>query len=128
MNFASRAFVKTGMSVPPSFRDSMVVIEHLGRSSGRRYSTPAGFVREDDNRLLVVAESGVKADWVRNVLAGPVEVWIRGKKTAATARVRSDLDSQDVWRRMESSVVAAFGRWLAKDPVVIEFHLKGSNL
>ncbi|MGH2721462.1 MAG: nitroreductase/quinone reductase family protein, partial [Actinomycetota bacterium] len=44
-------------------------METVGRRSGRPWVTPMGYVRESADSVLVVAEHGRKADWVRNALA-----------------------------------------------------------
>ncbi|MCZ8382149.1 nitroreductase family deazaflavin-dependent oxidoreductase [Mycobacterium sp. CPCC 205372] len=52
----------------------MAVIEHRGRTSGRRYRTPVmAFI--GDGHLRVVLNYGERSDWVRNVMAaGTAEV------------------------------------------------------
>jgi deazaflavin-dependent oxidoreductase (nitroreductase family) len=48
---------------------SASVISHVGRSSGRAYSTPVAAVPVDDG-FLVALPYGRRADWLKNVLAG----------------------------------------------------------
>jgi len=44
------------------------VVQHLGRSSSRRYATPVGAVPTEDG-FVIALPYGTRADWVRNVLA-----------------------------------------------------------
>lgn len=67
----------------------VAVIEARGRRSGRRISTPVGFVEQADGSLLVAA-SDDQADWARNLLADPdCLVTIGG---VVTQRVAEPLD------------------------------------
>nr|WP_086859770.1 nitroreductase family deazaflavin-dependent oxidoreductase [Amycolatopsis lexingtonensis] len=52
-------------------------IEHTGRRSGRRYTTPIVAARTPDGGFIVPLPYGTEVDWLRNVL------------TAGTATVRS---------------------------------------
>src|ERR1700750_3389509 len=57
-------------------------IEHVGRRSGRRYSTPVVATVAGD-RLYVAVLYGKESDWVRNVLAaGGGEVRRAGRMRA----------------------------------------------
>ena len=64
-------------------------IEHVGRRSGRRYSTPVVATVKGDH-LYVAVLYGEQSDWVRNVLAaGGGEVRRAGRmRTIDTPRVR----------------------------------------
>lgn len=44
------------------------VIRHIGRKSGREYSTPVG-VRETDEGFVISLPYGPETDWVRNTIA-----------------------------------------------------------
>ncbi|MGF1665096.1 MAG: nitroreductase family deazaflavin-dependent oxidoreductase [Acidimicrobiia bacterium] len=44
------------------------VIHHVGRSSGRPYTTPVGVVRTGDE-ILITLPYGTRPDWLKNVLA-----------------------------------------------------------
>ena len=47
---------------------SASVVHHVGRTSGRSYATPVAAVPIDDG-FVVALPYGLRADWVRNVLA-----------------------------------------------------------
>ena len=56
----------------------IMVITHVGRSSGRRYRTPVNFSR-DGADVFCCAGFGPSTDWYRNVLAHrTVELWLPG--------------------------------------------------
>jgi hypothetical protein len=44
-----------------------IIVETVGRRSGKRYEVPVGFL-EEDGKLIVVAEDGLAASWVGNAL------------------------------------------------------------
>jgi deazaflavin-dependent oxidoreductase (nitroreductase family) len=48
---------------------SFGVIHHIGRRSGRGYSTPVRVVSRRDGRVMIPVGYGLESDWVRNVLA-----------------------------------------------------------
>jgi deazaflavin-dependent oxidoreductase (nitroreductase family) len=51
-------------------RLDFIYLRHLGRRSGREYTTELGFaVDEEGLYLLASEESGRQSDWLRNVLA-----------------------------------------------------------
>lgn len=79
-----------------------VLIETVGRRSGRRRRTVVGAQRDGDT-LWVVAEQGRHAGYVHNLQAHPrVRVRLRGRWWPASAHV---VDGDDPRRRL-----AAFGR------------------
>ena len=52
----------------PAAMGRILVLEHYGRSSGRRYLTPLNFTR-DGGAIHCVAAFGASADWFRNIAA-----------------------------------------------------------
>jgi deazaflavin-dependent oxidoreductase (nitroreductase family) len=56
------------------------VVTHVGRRSGREYSTPVNLFRHDD-RYVIALTYGADSQWVRNVLAaGEAFVLTRGER------------------------------------------------
>jgi deazaflavin-dependent oxidoreductase (nitroreductase family) len=108
-----------GLPSPPYTRRNAIIIETVGRRSGKRYRIPVGFLGEDD-RLIVVAEDGLRSSWVRNALArdGQLRVFLHGRWRDATLRARPG-DPEPYLRRM-NRVHAAFVRTESSDPAVIE--------
>ena len=60
------------------------VIHHVGRKSGRTYETPVDTIPATTGYLIALPY-GIRADWVRNVLAS-------GSATVATRGERVDVD------------------------------------
>lgn len=60
------------------FGRRFLMLEHLGRKSGRRYRTPIEVMsRGPEGEYIVTSGRGWKADWLRNIQARPAEaVWI----------------------------------------------------
>ena len=72
--------LQMGIPRPPYTRGNAIIIETVGRRSGRRRRVPVGYV-EDEGNLIVVVEDGERADWVRNAAAndGKLRVFLRGR-------------------------------------------------
>ena len=77
-----------GIPRPPYTRNVGMVIETVGRKSGKRRRLPVGYI-EEDGRLIVVVEDGARADWVRNALArdGRLRIHLRGRWRDARLRL-----------------------------------------
>ena len=77
-----------------------LVLETVGRRSGRPRQVPLGFAAEGDT-VWIVAEHGHRADYIRNLQANPrVRVLLRGRWRAGTAAVLADDDPRQRLRRM----------------------------
>ena len=60
----------------PAVGGRILVLEHVGRSSGRRYRTPLNFTHAID-AVECVAGFGERTDWYRNLMARPTTtVWL----------------------------------------------------
>jgi deazaflavin-dependent oxidoreductase (nitroreductase family) len=83
-NFA----IITGIPRPPYTRKNALVIETVGRRSGRRYRIPVGYL-EDAARILVVVEDGLRSNWIQNALAqdGRLRIHLRGRWRSARLRM-----------------------------------------
>ena len=108
-----------GVPRPPYNRDNALVVETVGRSSGKRRRIPVGYL-DDGGRILVVVEDGSRAHWVRNALAegGRVRIFLRGQWRSARLRT-IDADPEKTLARM-GRVHAAFVRLEASTPAVVE--------
>lgn len=108
-----------GLPSPPYTRRNAIVVETLGRKSGRRRRAPVGFL-EEDGKLIVVAEDGLASSWVRNALAreGRLRIFLRGSWRDARLAPR-DGDPDAYLRRMNRAH-AAFVRMESSKPSLIE--------
>lgn len=108
-----------GLPSPPYTRRNAIIVETIGRRSGKRYRIPVGFL-EDNSKLIVVAEDGLRSSWVRNALArdGHLRVFLHGSWRAARLQPRPG-DPEPYLRRM-NKVHAAFVRTESSAPTLIE--------
>lgn len=64
------------MNAWPAGGGRMLVLEHVGRVSGKRYRTPVNYALIGED-LYVLAAFGGKTHWYRNLLAAPqAAVWL----------------------------------------------------
>jgi deazaflavin-dependent oxidoreductase (nitroreductase family) len=114
-NFALLA----GIPRPPYHRGNALIVETIGRSSGKRRRLPVGYL-DDGGRIIVVVEDGSRSQWVRNALAdgGRLRIFLRGAWRSARLRAL-DVDPETYLERM-NRVHAGFVRLEATTPGVIE--------
>jgi deazaflavin-dependent oxidoreductase (nitroreductase family) len=123
VNPVAVTLLRLGLPAPPYTPRSALVMETVGRRSGKRRVTPMGYVRDGDDSLLVVAERGRRADWVRNAIAaGTVRVWLGRQVHRGRVTVLDDVDPGDVLRRI-GSVHGVVVRTLADAPKVVRVDL-----
>jgi len=83
-----------------------------------------GFVNSSPGLVLVVAEHGIRSDWVRNALAaGSFRVWLSGRLFIGAAGLAPDKDPLAVRRLIPSRMVAAANHLLSYDAKVVEINL-----
>jgi len=118
-NAATTLALLVGIPRPPYTRENALIIETVGRRSGKRRRIPVGYL-DDSGRIIVVVEDGSRADWVRNALAddGRLPVYLRGAWRQARLRML-DADPESYLRRM-NRVHAAFVRLESSTPGVVE--------
>lgn len=89
-----------GIPRPPYTRDNALVVETVGRRTGRRRRIPVGYL-EEGGRIIVVVEDGPRAGWVRNALErdGRLRVHFRGSWRDAELRLL-DEDPETHLQRM----------------------------
>jgi len=118
-NAVTNFSILVGIPRPPYTRANALIIETVGRSSGKRRRIPVGYI-DDGGRIIVVVEDGKRAHWVRNALAndGQLRVHLRGAWRPARLQIL-DTDPESYLRRM-SRVHAAFVRLESTTPGVVE--------
>ena len=114
-NFA----IITGIPRPPYTRKNALVIETVGRRSGRRHRIPVGYL-DDGDRILVVVEDVLRSNWVRNALAqdGRLRIHLRGRWRPAKLRML-EADPESYLTRM-NRVHASLVRSHSSSPGVAE--------
>ena len=118
-NAVTKLALLVGIPRPPYTRENALIIETIGRRSGKRRRIPVGFL-DDGGRIIVVVEDGSRAQWVRNALAndGRLRVHLRGAWRPARLRLLEG-DPESYLRKM-SQVHAAFVRLESSTPGVVE--------
>jgi deazaflavin-dependent oxidoreductase (nitroreductase family) len=108
-----------GLPSPPYTRRNAIIVETIGRRSGRRRRVPVGFL-EEEGKLIVVAEDGLSTSWVRNALEtdGRLRIFHRGRWRHARLQPRPG-DPEAYLRRMNRAH-AAFVRMESSIPALVE--------
>ena len=76
--------VRAGLGAPVLFPAGAIVVETLGRKSGRRLSVPLVAALVGD--LVVVSTVRRRSNWLRNLSEHPdVKYWLGGRERQATA-------------------------------------------
>ena len=111
--------LRIGLPSPPYTRRNAIIIETVGRRSGKRRRLPVGFL-EENGKLIVVAEDGPHSLWVRNALAGDghLRIFLHGKWCHAHLEPKPG-DPEPYLRRM-NGVHAAFVRTESSTPALME--------
>lgn len=87
--------------------DFVMVITVTGRKSGKRYSTPIGYLKDGDT-LLGLTRSGQESNWYYNALRNPeVTLEIKGQSyRARTEAVKGDVERQKVFDIYRSKIAS----------------------
>lgn len=111
--------IMAGIPRPPYTRANGMVIETIGKLTGKRRRIPVGFA-EDAGKLIVVVEDGRRAAWVKNALArdGALRIHYHGHWRPAHLRF-VDRDPEACLARM-GRVHAALVRHHSTTPAVVE--------
>jgi len=118
-NAVTKLALLVGIPRPPYTRENALIVETVGRRSGKRRRIPVGYL-DDGGRIIVVVEDGSRAHWVRNALAhdGRLRMHLRGAWRPARLRIL-DAEPESHLCRM-SRVHAAFVRLESSTPGVVE--------
>ena len=89
---------------------TFLLITYTGRKSGKQYTVPTNFVREDD---VLYVTSRRERTWWRNMLDGaPVKVRMQGRDYAATASAIAD----------DTGVAAKLPMYLSHVPGLVKYY------
>jgi deazaflavin-dependent oxidoreductase (nitroreductase family) len=118
-NAVTKFALLVGIPRPPYTRENALIVETVGRRSGKRRRIPVGYL-DDGGRIIVVVEDGSRAYWVRNALEndGRLRIHLRGAWRPARLRIL-DADPDSYLSRM-NRVHAAFVRVESTTPAVVE--------
>ena len=118
-NAVTKLALLVGIPRPPYTRENALIVETVGRRSGKRRRIPVGYL-DDGGRIIVVVEDGSRAQWVRNALEndGRLRIHLRGAWRPARLQIL-DADPDSYLSRM-NRVHAAFVRVESTTPAVVE--------
>ena len=86
VNQVLEPLVRSGYGAPGLLPVGLILLETTGRKTDRLYTVPVIAKRWND--LLVVGTVRRRTQWIKNLVAHPhIQVWIKGKRQAATAYV-----------------------------------------
>jgi deazaflavin-dependent oxidoreductase (nitroreductase family) len=111
--------LRIGLPSPPYTRRNAIIVETIGRRSGKRRRVPVGFLQEGE-KLIVVAEDGRATAWVRNALEreGNLRIFFRGGWRNARLQLREG-DPEAYLSRMNAAH-AALVRMHSSVPELVE--------
>jgi hypothetical protein len=103
----------------PYTRRNAIIVEMIGRRSGKRRRVRLGFL-EENGKLIVLAEDGSASSWVQNALArdGRLRVFLYGRWWDARLKLRPG-DPETYLGRMNKTH-AAFVRRESSVPELVE--------
>jgi len=118
-NAVTKLSLLIGIPRPPYTRENALIVETVGRRSGKRRRIPVGYL-DDAGRIIVVVEDGSHAQWVRNALENDnrLRIHLRGAWRPARLQIL-DADPDSYLSRM-NRVHAAFVRVESTTPAVVE--------
>lgn len=91
MVFMLRIGLGRTMNIMPSVSGRIMVIEHRGRKSGKKYLTPVNYALVD-GEVYCTAGFGSVSDWYKNIMANP-QVVLRLPEGKRKARAEDVTDS-----------------------------------
>ena len=84
------------------FGKRIVMLEHIGRRSGRLRQTPLEVVLRREDAFVLCSGTGPKADWYRNINAVPaVAVWVGARRHEVEQRFLDDSEAATVFAAYE---------------------------
>lgn len=103
-----------------------LLLEHVGRKSGRRFTTPLLYLADGDDLVIVASQGGLPKNpqWFHNLLAHPdTVVHLRGERNRPVhARVARPEERDSLWPRLVDLYAdfAKYDAWTDREiPVVI---------
>lgn len=103
-----------------------LLLEHVGRRSGKRYTTPVLYLEDGPNLVVVASQGGLPKhpQWYRNLMANPdTVVHLRGQRARPVrAREAQGAERESLWPRLVELYAdfAKYAAWTDRQiPVVV---------
>lgn len=103
----------------------VLLLDHVGRRSGRTFTTPLLYLRDGADLVVVASSGGMKHDpqWYRNLVATPDATVQVGREVASVhARVASPEEKARLWPLLVEMYdgYASYDEWAEREiPVVL---------
>ena len=99
-----RLYRASGGRIGRRFRSAPVMLlDHVGRKSGQRRTSPLIYARDGDDVLLIASNGGDARHpaWFHNLTAaGTARVQVGPESWEATVRVAEEPERSELWRKM----------------------------
>lgn len=103
-----------------------LLLEHVGRRSGRRYTTPVLYLEDGENVVVAASQGGLPRNpqWYPNLVAQPdTVIHLRGERgRPVRARVAEGAERELLWSRLVALYAdfAKYAEWTDREiPVVV---------
>ena len=95
------------------FGKRIVMLEHIGRRSGKLRRTPLEVVKRDEDAYTLCSGTGSNADWYRNIRNQPATaLWVGSRPYTVDQRFLSDSEAATVFAEYERAHPKAAARLL----------------
>ncbi len=118
-NAATNLALLAGIPRPPYTRENALIVETIGRRSGKRRRVPVGYL-DDGGRIIVVVEDGARAQWVRNAQKNGRRLRVHLRGAWRPARLRMLHANPATYLERMNRVHAALVRSHSSTPRVVE--------
>lgn len=123
----SRGRLGANLRVGAGFRKPAptLLLEHVGRKSGKRFTTPLLYMRDGPNVVIVASAGGRDEDpqWYRNLLAHPAtQVTIGAERLSVTAHRADTAERSRLWPHLVDtySDFDSYQSWTEREiPVIV---------
>ena len=102
-----------------------LLLDHVGRRSGTRYTTPLLYLRDGADLVVVASQGGLPKNpqWYSNLVAHPdTEVHLPGERRRVRARTATPEERAALWPRLVDLYAdfEKYARWTDREiPVVV---------
>lgn len=102
---ATRGRIGSKWRIGAGFRKPVatLLLEHVGRKSGTRFTTPLLYLEDGVDLVVVASQGGLPRNpqWYYNVLADPdSRVWLKREVREVHARVADSEERAELWPRL----------------------------
>jgi deazaflavin-dependent oxidoreductase (nitroreductase family) len=103
----------------------VLLLDHVGRRTGRRYTVPLLYLRAGDDLVVVASQGGLPRhpQWFHNLVAAPeTTVQVGAEQRRVRARVAPAEEKRALWPRLVELYAdfASYQSWTERDiPVVV---------